>query len=149
MTALDHIRVVELANERISFAGKLLADMGADVILVEPPGGDRSRYYPPFVDDDPGGHRSLYFMHYNHSKRAVVLAMDEPEVIRLIETLTADRSLSLSLSTGWFRRSKHTGVKMWKMWEVPGMRVQKSVEISQMWSLERSLFQIALINLSF
>ena len=31
---------IELANERIAFAGKLLADMGADVILVEPPGGD-------------------------------------------------------------------------------------------------------------
>ena len=77
MTALDHIRVVELANERISFAGKLLADMGADVILVEPPGGDPSRYYPPFVDDQPGDHCSLYFMHYNTSKRAVVLDLDE------------------------------------------------------------------------
>ena len=42
MTALDHVRVIELANERISFAGKLLADMGADVILVEPPSGDAS-----------------------------------------------------------------------------------------------------------
>ncbi|NKB96974.1 MAG: hypothetical protein GKR90_00525 [Pseudomonadales bacterium] len=39
MSALDHIRVIELANERISFAGKLMADMGADVILVEPPEG--------------------------------------------------------------------------------------------------------------
>ena len=77
MTALDHIRVVELANERISFAGKLLADMGADVILVEPAGGDPSRYYPPFVNDQPGNYRSLYFMHYNTSKRAVVLDLDE------------------------------------------------------------------------
>ena len=61
MTALDHIRVIELASERVSFAGKLLADMGADVLLVEPPGGDPSRGYPPFVDDDPGENRSLYF----------------------------------------------------------------------------------------
>ena len=37
MTALDGIRVIEIAHERISFAGKLLGDMGADVILVEPP----------------------------------------------------------------------------------------------------------------
>ena len=77
MTALDHIRVIELASERVSFAGKLLADMGADVLLVEPPGGDPSRGYPPFVDDDPGENRSLYFMHYNTSKRGVVLDLDE------------------------------------------------------------------------
>ncbi len=77
MTALDHIRVIELASERVSFAGKLLADMGADVLLVEPPGGDPSRGYPPFVDDDPGENRSLYFMHYNTSKRGLVLDLDE------------------------------------------------------------------------
>ena len=40
MSALQGIRVVELASERVAWAGKLLADMGADVILVEPPGGD-------------------------------------------------------------------------------------------------------------
>mgnify|MGYP000688776762 CR=1 FL=1 len=34
MTALTGLRVLELSNERIAFAGKLLADMGADVILV-------------------------------------------------------------------------------------------------------------------
>ena len=51
MTALSGLRVIELANERISFAGKLLADMGADVILVEPPAGDPSRGYRPFLDD--------------------------------------------------------------------------------------------------
>ena len=43
MTALNGIRVLELANERIAFAGKLLADMGADVILIEPPGGEIGR----------------------------------------------------------------------------------------------------------
>lgn len=73
MSALDGIRVIELANERIAFAGKLLADMGADVILIEPPGGDPSRGYPPFIDDAPGENRSLYFMHYNTSKRSMVL----------------------------------------------------------------------------
>ena len=77
MTALDHVRVIELANERISFAGKLLADMGADVILVEPPSGDASRGFPPFVDDEPGVHRSLHFLHYNTSKRSVVLDLDD------------------------------------------------------------------------
>ena len=44
-SALSGVRVVELANERIAFAGKLLADLGADVVLVEPPGGDPARRY--------------------------------------------------------------------------------------------------------
>jgi len=47
MSALKGVRVLELANERIAFAGKLLADMGADVILIEPPGGDPARRYGP------------------------------------------------------------------------------------------------------
>ena len=74
MSALRGLRVVELAREPIALAGKLLADMGADVILVEPPGGDPSRNYPPFVDDDPSGEdRSLYWWHYHTSKRGVVI----------------------------------------------------------------------------
>jgi crotonobetainyl-CoA:carnitine CoA-transferase CaiB-like acyl-CoA transferase len=77
MTALTGIRVLELANERIAFAGKLLADMGADVILIEPPGGDPSRGYPPFLDDEPGADRSLYWWHYHTSKRGIVLDLTE------------------------------------------------------------------------
>ena len=57
--ALAGLRVVELAKESIALAGKLLGDMGADVILVEPPGGDPTRNYPPFLDDKPGPDRSL------------------------------------------------------------------------------------------
>ena len=59
--ALAGLRVVELAHERGTFAGKLLADMGADVIVVEPPGGAKTREYGPFVDDQPGSERSLYW----------------------------------------------------------------------------------------
>ena len=78
MSALRGLRVVELAREPIALAGKLLGDMGADVILVEPPGGDPSRNYPPFVDDDPTGEdRSLYWWHYHTSKRGVVIDLDD------------------------------------------------------------------------
>ncbi len=76
MTALAGLRVVELASERIAFAGKLMGDMGADVILVEPPQGEPSRSYPPFLEDQDGPNRSLYFWHYNTSKRSVVLDLD-------------------------------------------------------------------------
>lgn len=76
MTVLTGFRVVELASERIAFAGKLLADMGADVILVEPPGGDPARRYPPFLDDRQGDDRSLYWWHYHTSKRGMVLDLE-------------------------------------------------------------------------
>ena len=78
MSAMTGVRVIELAGERVAFAGKLMADMGADVIVVEPPGGDPTRAYPPFIDDEPGENRSLFWMHYNTSKRGVVIDLDEP-----------------------------------------------------------------------
>ncbi|MFI5320895.1 MAG: CaiB/BaiF CoA transferase family protein [Myxococcota bacterium] len=71
--ALHGVRVVELANEKCAWAGKLLADMGADVILVEPPSGDAARSYGPFLGDQPGADRSLYWWHHHTSKRGIVL----------------------------------------------------------------------------
>jgi crotonobetainyl-CoA:carnitine CoA-transferase CaiB-like acyl-CoA transferase len=76
MSALAGLRVIELAREPIALAGKLLGDAGADVILVEPPGGDPSRAWPPFLDDRPGPERSLYWWHYHTSKRGVVINLD-------------------------------------------------------------------------
>jgi crotonobetainyl-CoA:carnitine CoA-transferase CaiB-like acyl-CoA transferase len=69
---LEGIRVVELAHEHVAWAGKLLADLGADVILVEPRGGSPQRMYEPFLDDVPGPERSLWWWHYHTSKRGVV-----------------------------------------------------------------------------
>ena len=88
MSALKGIRVIELASERISWAGKLLGDMGADVILVEPPQGEPSRNYPPFVDGEPKENKSLYFWHYNTSKRSVTLDLKKEgdQFLKLIKT---------------------------------------------------------------
>lgn len=76
MSALNGIRVIEIGHERISFAGKLMGDMGADVILLEPPQGEASRDYPPFLDGEPGANRSMYFWHYNTSKRSVIVDLE-------------------------------------------------------------------------
>jgi crotonobetainyl-CoA:carnitine CoA-transferase CaiB-like acyl-CoA transferase len=100
MSALKGIRVLELANERIAFAGKLLADMGADVILIEPPGGDPARRYPPFLDDQPGPDRSLWWWHYHTSKRGVVLDLDRPEDRARFRTLVASADLLLESEAG-------------------------------------------------
>jgi crotonobetainyl-CoA:carnitine CoA-transferase CaiB-like acyl-CoA transferase len=71
--ALEGLRVVELASEHAALAGKMLGDLGADVILVEPPGGHLSRAYGPFADDVEDPERSLWWWNYNTSKRGVVL----------------------------------------------------------------------------
>ena len=73
---LDGLRVIELTSERCALAGKLLADMGADVIVVEPPGGSPMRAYEPFADDEADPERALWWWHYNTSKRSVVLDLD-------------------------------------------------------------------------
>jgi crotonobetainyl-CoA:carnitine CoA-transferase CaiB-like acyl-CoA transferase len=86
---LTGLRVVELASERSAFAGKLFADMGADVILIEPVAGAAMRGYGPFVDDVPDPEKSLYFWHYNTSKRGIALDVDTPEGADVFRRLVA------------------------------------------------------------
>ena len=76
MGPLDGVKVVELTHEHVAWAGKLVADLGADVVVVEPPGGSAQRSYGPFLDDVPGPERSLWWWHYNTSKRSVVADLD-------------------------------------------------------------------------
>ncbi len=70
---LAGLRVVECCDEVGQYAGKLLADMGADVIKVEPPEGSAARRVGPFVKDVPGPNRSLNFWYHNTNKRSLVL----------------------------------------------------------------------------
>ena len=71
--ALTGLRVLDLAGPMGVYCGKLLADLGADVIRVEPPQGDASRRLTPFYEDEPGLERSLFHWHYNANKRGVTL----------------------------------------------------------------------------
>lgn len=73
---LAGLRVVELASEYAAFCGKLLADYGAEVVLVEPPGGAPQRNYGPFVDDVAHPERSLWWWHYQANKFGVVVDVD-------------------------------------------------------------------------
>lgn len=92
---LAGVLVIELASERVAFAGKLLGDMGADVVVVEPPGGDPTRSNEPFLEDMPGPERSLYWWHYNTSKRSVVLDLDEPDDREIFRQLVAGTDILL------------------------------------------------------
>ena len=55
-TALGDVRVLDLTGELGSYCTKLLADLGADVIKIEPPGGDPARDREPDQPDQHGGH---------------------------------------------------------------------------------------------
>jgi crotonobetainyl-CoA:carnitine CoA-transferase CaiB-like acyl-CoA transferase len=70
---LQGVRVVELASFWGAWAGKVMAELGADVVVVEPPGGHFTRTFGPFVDDEPHPDRSLWWWFYNDSKRSVVI----------------------------------------------------------------------------
>ena len=73
MQVFDDIRVVELTGRIGQQCGKLFADMGADVIKVEPPEGADGRQVGPYFADRPDVNRSLSFWHHNTNKRSVTL----------------------------------------------------------------------------
>ncbi len=75
--ALEGLRVLELSDEKTSWCGKLLADLGADVVLVEPPKGDPARLHPPFASGRRGPDRSLAFLYSAANKRSLALDLDD------------------------------------------------------------------------
>src|SRR5438552_15930920 len=76
---LAHLSVVDLTDLRGALAGRLLADLGADVVKVEPPGGDPDRLRPPFAGDMPGKDRSLPFLYRHANKRGVTLDLHDAD----------------------------------------------------------------------
>ena len=92
---LAGLRVLELTGEHAQFCGKLLADLGADVIKIEPPGGQETRKVGPYLNDEDHLERSLYFWHYNTSKRGVTLDITTPEGQEILKKLAATAGLVL------------------------------------------------------
>jgi benzylsuccinate CoA-transferase BbsE subunit len=92
---LAGLRVIEIPGQLGEYAGKLLADFGADVILVEPPGGARRRAAGPFLGDKPGVERSLSFAYLNTSKRSVTLDLTTQEGQDAFRRLAADVDIVL------------------------------------------------------
>ena len=70
---LSCYRVLDLTDERGDAAGFLLAQLGAEVIAVEPPGGQARRHVGPFAEDVAGLERALGHWAYNRGKASVVL----------------------------------------------------------------------------
>ncbi len=74
--ALAGLRVLDLTGRKGGYCGHLLANLGAEVILVEPPGGDALRREGPFKDDRPHAEASLSFAAYHTNKHGIVLDID-------------------------------------------------------------------------
>ena len=101
-SALEGLRVLDLSGPMGNYAGKLFADMGADVILVEPPQGTALRREPPFIGDVPGIERSLNYAYQNTSKRGICLDLDTASGQRLLRELAATADLVIETAPpGW------------------------------------------------
>src|SRR5437762_3231999 len=75
--ALSDLKVIECGSGLAgAFAAKAMADLGADVIKIEPSAGDPSRAAGPFPGDVPGRERSGQFLYLNANKRGVTLDLD-------------------------------------------------------------------------
>lgn len=77
--ALSGLRILDAARSAGSYCSKLFADMGADVILVEPIDGHELRREPPFIDDIADPENSIPFAYYHTSKRGITLDLDRKE----------------------------------------------------------------------
>jgi len=87
---LHGYRVLDLAGELAVLAGKMFADLGADVIAVEPPGGSPMRRIPPFLREPPGPEDSCYFQAMAAGKRSVLLDLTRPQGRELLCRLADD-----------------------------------------------------------
>jgi crotonobetainyl-CoA:carnitine CoA-transferase CaiB-like acyl-CoA transferase len=96
---LAGIRVLELADGIAGpYAGKLLADYGADVIKLEPPGGDPTRHMGPFPGGNRDPERSALFLHLNTNKRSAVADLSTDQGRRLVLDLAAHSDLVIESS---------------------------------------------------
>ncbi|MBN2059802.1 MAG: CoA transferase [Deltaproteobacteria bacterium] len=89
MELLSHYRVLDLTDEKGYLCGKILGDLGADVIKIEIPGGDPSRNIGPFYHDIPDSEKSLSWFAFNSNKRGITLDIEKSDgrtiFLRLVE----------------------------------------------------------------
>jgi crotonobetainyl-CoA:carnitine CoA-transferase CaiB-like acyl-CoA transferase len=87
---LGACRVLDLTDDKGFLCGKILADLGADVIKIEKPGGDTSRWRSPFYHHVADPEKNLYWFAYNLNKRGITLNIREKKgrdiFIKLVKT---------------------------------------------------------------
>jgi crotonobetainyl-CoA:carnitine CoA-transferase CaiB-like acyl-CoA transferase len=86
---LSPYRVLDLTDERGILCGKILADLGADVIQIEPPEGSSARRVGPFYHDEAHPERSLFWWAYAANKRSITLNLASSDGRSLLKRLLA------------------------------------------------------------
>ena len=79
--------VLDVGGAITAYCTRLLADLGADVLKVEPPGGDDLRQRPPFVAQGSDTPEGLLFSSYHVNKRGITLDVSRPESRAVLEAL--------------------------------------------------------------
>ena len=85
--AMGAYRVLDLTDDKGVFCAKILADLGADVLKIEKPGGDPGLRIGPFYKDDPDPEKSLHWFAYNLNKRGITLDIEKEEGRALFKKL--------------------------------------------------------------
>lgn len=86
-TCLSSYCALDLTDEKGLLCGRILADLGCDVIKIEKPGGDRARTIGPFYHDIPDREKSLYWFAYNANKRGITLDISTSDGQELFKRL--------------------------------------------------------------
>lgn len=86
---LNGLRVLELSAPSTMLAGLMLADLGADVVVIEPPGGAAGRRMEPFLEGRIGLDRSLTWHALNRNKRSLTLDLEGPDGQDVLRRLAA------------------------------------------------------------
>ena len=95
-------RVLDLTDEKGLLCGKLLGDLGADVIKVEKPGGDPARNIGPFYKDEVHPEKSLFWFAYNNNKRGITLNIETADGQDIFRKLVKNADFVLeSFSPGY------------------------------------------------
>jgi crotonobetainyl-CoA:carnitine CoA-transferase CaiB-like acyl-CoA transferase len=76
MSAMYGLRVLDLGEEISAYCTRVLASLGAEVVLIEPPGGGAARGRLPLREDIAAPEGSLHFAHFNAGKRSVVMDLE-------------------------------------------------------------------------
>lgn len=100
--ALEGVRVLDLSDNGMQYCGKLFAQLGAEVLLIEPPGGCRTRRTGPFIDDVAHIEHSLSFAYLNQGKEGMCIALDTADGRTILRELVKDADLLI--------HSRHPGV---------------------------------------
>jgi len=113
-TYLDGIRVLEIGDEQGEYCGRVLAGMGADVVRMEPVGGERTRSYGPFHEDEPDRNRSLHFWHYNLGKRSIELDVDSADGQADLAALVATADVVIDSRSVGYLEARGGGYEIWE-----------------------------------